>query len=69
MLMYANMAIDAIQSGKKNWVNSFVHEKTVAAPLNDFVEAQTVFTKQIAKTVWEATGAFADAIVSKSFKA
>jgi len=69
MLMYANMAIDAIQNGKKNWVNAFVHEKSVSAPLNDFVEAQTVFTKQIAKTVWESTGAFADAIVSKTFKA
>lgn len=69
MLAYTNMAIDAIQNTKKSWVSTFVHEKSVAAPLNDFIDSQTAFTKQIAKTFWESTGAFAEAIVSKTYKA
>ena len=69
MLMYANMAIDAIQNGKKSWVDAFIKEKSVAQPLHDFVESQTKFTKQVAKTYWEASGAFADAVVTKMFKA
>lgn len=68
MLTYANMAIEAIQNGKKTWVNTYVQEKSVAAPLNDFVDSQTAFTKQIAKTYWEATGAFAEALVNKTYK-
>lgn len=69
MLMYANMAIDAIQNGKKSWVDTFIKEKSVAQPLHDFVDSQTKFTKQVAKTYWEASGAFAESVVSKMFKA
>ena len=69
MLAYANMAIDAIQNGKKSWINTYVSEKSVAQPLHDFVDSQTGFTKQIAKSYWETTGAFAEALVTKVFKA
>jgi hypothetical protein len=69
MLFYANMAIDAIQTSKKNWVNTFILEKKIAEPLHAFVDSQTEFTKQIAKTWWDATGAFSEALVSKTFKA
>ena len=58
MLMYANMAIDAIQSGKTAWLNQYVQDESVRKPLQHFVEAQTEFTKQIAKIVWEVTGRF-----------
>ena len=68
MLTYTNLAIDAIQSGKKSWVTTFVKEETVAKPLNDFVDSQTKFTKQIAKTWWDATGAFTEGLVKKVFK-
>ena len=67
MLMYANMAIDAIQNAKTNWLNTFVKDETVKTPLQNFVEAQTAFTKQVAKTAWEVTGAAAEATVSKVF--
>ena len=50
MLMYANMAIDAIQSGKTAWLNQYVQDESVRKPLQHFVDAQTEFTKQIAKT-------------------
>ena len=67
MLLYANMAIDAIQSSKSSWLNQFVQDKTIRAPLQQFVDAQTAFTKQIAKTYWDMTGAAAEAVVSKLF--
>lgn len=68
MLLYANMAIDAIQSGKTSWLNQFVQDKSVKEPLQQFVDAQTAFTKQIAKTYWDMTGAIAETTVSKLFK-
>ena len=67
MLAYANMAIDAIQNAKSSWLNTFVKDESVKAPLQHFVEAQTAFTKQVAKTAWEVTGAAAEATVSKVF--
>ena len=67
MLMYANMAIDAIQNAKSSWLNTFVKDETVKTPLQNFVDAQTAFTKQVAKTAWEVTGAAAEATVSKVF--
>lgn len=67
MLMYANMAIDAIQSNKTTWLDTFIQDKSVKAPLQQFVDAQTVFTKQIAKSAWEVSGLAAQNVVSKLF--
>lgn len=67
MLMYANMAIDAIQSTKSSWLNQFVQDESLRVPLQQFVDAQTAFTKQIAKTYWDMTGAAAETVVSKLF--
>lgn len=42
--------IDAIQTGKKQFVNTvFAQNKTVAEALNQFVDAQTEYTKAAAK--------------------
>ena len=41
--------IDAIQTGKKTFVNTFVLNKDIAAALNDFVDAQSDYTKKAAK--------------------
>ena len=41
--------IDTIQTGKKTFVNTFVLNKDVAAALNDFVDAQSEYTKKAAK--------------------
>ena len=65
--MYANMAIDAIQSGKTAWLTQYVQDKTVREPLQQFVNAQTAFTKQIAKTFWEVTGSATQAACAKIF--
>jgi len=67
MLLYANMAIDAVQSGKTAWLNQFIQDKSVREPLQQFVNAQTAFTKQITKTWWEVTGKATNTAVSKLF--
>ena len=67
MLMYADMAIDAIQSTKTSWLKTFVTDEQVRKPLQQFVDAQTAFSKQVAKTYWDVTGAAAEAVVSKVF--
>ena len=67
MQYYTNMAIDAIQSSKTSWLNTFVKEDEVRKPLQKFVEAQTAFTKQITNTWYDVTGAATKAIVDKVF--
>lgn len=67
MLQHADMAIDAIQSAKLTWLFAFIKEEKIRSPLVDFVEAQRKFTKQIAKSTWEITGAAADSTVTKIF--
>jgi hypothetical protein len=44
------MAIDSIQNAKINFLKQTVKEDSLQKPLIDFVEAQRVFTKQVAKT-------------------
>ncbi len=49
-MFYSNMAIDSIQNAKINFLKQTVKEDSLQKPLIDFVEAQRVFTKQIAKS-------------------
>jgi len=49
-MFYANMAIDSIQDAKITFLKQTVQEESLKKPLVDFVEAQRVFTKQIAKS-------------------
>jgi hypothetical protein len=44
------MAIDSIQDAKINFLKQTVKEDSLKKPLVDFVEAQRVFTKQVAKS-------------------
>jgi hypothetical protein len=44
------MAIDSIQDAKITFLKQTVQEESLKKPLVDFVEAQRVFTKQIAKS-------------------
>ena len=67
MLYYADMAIDAIQSGKTAWLSTFVQEESVRKPIQQFVDAQTAFTKQITKSWYDVTGAASKALVEKVF--
>ena len=71
-MFYSNMAIDSIQNAKINFLKQTVKEDSLQKPLVDFVEAQRVFTKQVAKTANDvmtvATETFANAITGTSNK-
>ncbi len=68
-MFYSNMAIDSIQNAKINFLKQTVKEESLQKPLIDFVEAQRVFTKQIAKSANDvitlATETFANTITGK----
>jgi len=71
-MFYSNMAIDSIQNAKINFLKQTVKEESLQKPLVDFVEAQRVFTKQIAKSASDvmtiATETFANAITGTTKK-
>ena len=71
-MFYANMAIDSIQNAKINFLKQTVKEDSLQKPLVDFVEAQRVFTKQVAKSVTDviilATETFANVISGSTKK-
>lgn len=46
--------IDAVQTAKKQFVSTFVQNETVAKALNDFVDAQSDYTKKAVKTTVDA---------------
>lgn len=54
-LWYANSFVDAVQDAKKKVVEQFVSDSKVATPLNQFIEAQREFTKQVNRSVAEVT--------------
>ena len=47
--------IDTVQGAKKYFVNTYITDKEIQKPLNDFVDTQTAFVKQIVKTNQELT--------------
>lgn len=54
--------IDAIQTSKKTFVNTFVTNKKIADAMNNFVDAQTEYTKKALKTGTDtATTLFSEA--------
>ena len=71
-MFYANMAIDSIQDAQINFLKQTVQEDSLQKPLVAFVEAQRVFTKQIAKSANDvitiATETFANSITGTTKK-
>lgn len=45
----ADAFIDTVQTGKKNFVKTFVQNETVATAMNSFIDAQADYTKKAAK--------------------
>ena len=41
--------IDAVQTGKKQFVKTFVQNEKIAEAMNSFIDAQAAYTKQAAK--------------------
>ena len=46
----ADALIDTVQTGKKTFVKTFVQNEKIAEALNNFVDAQSAYTKQAVKT-------------------
>lgn len=61
----ADATIDAVQTAKKTFVNTFVTNDTVKEALNSFVDAQTEYTKKAVKVSQDT----ATTLVSESVKA
>jgi hypothetical protein len=57
--------IDAVQTGKKTFVNTFVTNETVKEAMIDFIENQTEYTKKAVK----ATTDMATTVLAESTKA
>ena len=46
--------IDAVQTGKKQFVKTFVQDEKIADALNQFIDNQTEYTKKAAKATLDA---------------
>ena len=53
MLHQVNTFIDTVQDAKTQIVKTFVKDETLAKSIQAFVDSQTAFTKQVAKTTFE----------------
>jgi hypothetical protein len=53
MLQSVNTFIDTVQGAKTQIVKTFVKDETLAKSIQAFVDSQTAFTKQVAKTTFE----------------
>jgi hypothetical protein len=63
MLHLVNSTIDTIQGAKTTFVKTFVKDESIAKSLQAFVDSQTAFTKQVAKTTFDvATKTAEDAV-------
>ena len=61
----ADYYIDTVQNGKKTFVNTFVQHDAIKTALNEFIDAQTEYTKQATKVVLDSS----TKIASESVKA
>jgi hypothetical protein len=52
-LFYANLFVDQVQDAKNKFVETFVLDDKVAAPIKQFVEAQRTFTKEVNRSAVE----------------
>ena len=52
-------AVDAVQTGKKTFVNTFVTNETMKAEMLKFIDAQADYTKKAIKATTDATAAIA----------
>ena len=69
MLQAINTTIDTIQGAKSTFVKTFVKDESIAKSLQAFVDAQTTFAKQVAKTsVDVSTKVAQEALKSDNYK-
>lgn len=58
-----DQTIDAVQNGKKTFVSTFVQNEAVAKALNNFVDAQSEYTKKAAKVSQDTATVVAQELV------
>lgn len=64
---FTDAAIDAVQSSKKQFVNTFVTHEGIARSLNQFVDAQTSYTKSAISAGTTAAISMGMTLSSKEF--
>jgi len=62
MFNNADEFIDTIQKAKKDWVKMFVYSDNVSKTMNEFIDAQTTYTKEAVKATSAAAGNIANEI-------
>ena len=69
MLSAINTAIDTIQGAKTTFVKTFVKDESIAKSLQSYVDTQTAFVKQVAKTsVDVGTKVASEAMKAENYK-
>ena len=63
----ANIAIDQIQDGKKQFVSTFIKNEPVAKIMNIFIDTQAEYTKSAMALSIETTSAFGRLLASPDF--
>jgi len=64
---FADTVIDAVQTSKKNFVNTVIQHKGIADALNQFVDAQTAYTKAAVTAGTQAVTSIGTIVSSKQF--
>jgi len=59
MFNNADEFIDTVQKAKKDWVKMFVYSDNVSKTMNEFIDAQTTYTKEAVKATSSAAGTIA----------
>lgn len=63
----ANTVIDSVQSGKKQFISTFVTDEKIATILENFVDAQTAYTKSAVNSAIETSTKLASLVVSNDY--
>lgn len=59
--------IDAVQNGKKQFVNTFVQHDGIKRALTDFIDGQTAYTKALVETNTKVGTRLASELVTTDF--
>jgi uncharacterized protein YoxC len=68
MLQSVNTFIDTVQGAKSQIVKTFVKDESLAKSIQAFVDSQTAFSKQVAKTTFEVATKTAEEAVKFDVK-
>ena len=60
MLQYVNSFIDTVQGAKTQFVKTYIQDESLAKPIQAFVDQQTTFVKQVAKTTVDVSTTLAE---------